>query len=289
MQLIQTAALMQAFADEHRRAGRRLALVPTMGALHDGHLALVQEARRLCDQVVVSIFVNPTQFGPNEDYQAYPRTLEHDLHMLEAAGGVDGVFAPPEGEVYPFGVDHVRCWVQIEQLDEHLCGRFRPGHFRGVTTVVSKLFTLCKPHVAVFGLKDAQQFLILKRMVRELHFDVELVGGTTVREEDGLAMSSRNLYLSPDERAQAVVLSRAASAARRHVEGGEADAVAIKRAMQAVLAEAPGARVQYAEVVDTEYIQPVERINPGQEVLSAVAVFFGKTRLIDNAFARAPL
>lgn len=288
MELIRTVREMQAWADGQRQAGRRLALVPTMGALHEGHLALVREARRHADAVVVSIFVNPTQFGPGEDYERYPRTLEADVRHLEAVGAA-AVFAPPEAEVYPGGQAANRTWVVVEELDRHLCGRFRPGHFRGVTTVVARLFVACKPHAAVFGLKDAQQFLILRRMVRDLGFDVELVGLPTVREADGLAMSSRNVYLSPREREQAVVLSRAVAEARRRVEAGEQEVGGLVEAMRRALAEAPDARVQYAEVVDVETLQPVDRIAPGQQVLAAVAVFFGNTRLIDNAFAQAPL
>jgi pantoate--beta-alanine ligase len=289
MELIHTVKAMQAWADGRRRAGRRLALVPTMGALHEGHLALVREARRRADEVVVSIFVNPTQFGPGEDYERYPRTLEADLRKLEQAIGGATVFAPPEEEMYPAGRAANVTWVHVEQLDRHLCGRYRPGHFRGVTTVVARLFLACKPHVAVFGLKDAQQFLLLRRMARDLLFDVELVGVPTVREADGLARSSRNVFLRPSERRQAVVLSRAVEVARQRVEAGELEAGAIVEAMRLALAQAPEARVQYAEVVDVETLQPVNHLAPGQAVLAAVAVFFGETRLIDNAFAQAPL
>lgn len=286
--LIHTVKDMQAWADRRRQSGRRLGLVPTMGALHEGHLELVREAARRTDDVAVSIFVNPTQFGPGEDYARYPRMLEADTQKLEAVrGGEVTVFAPPVEELYPGGQDANRTWVQVEELDRHLCGRYRPGHFRGVTTVVARLFNVCKPHVAVFGLKDAQQFLILRRMARDLSYDVELVGVPTVREPDGLALSSRNVYLSAREREQAVVLSRAVREARRRIEGGEQDPGAIVEAMRKTLAEAPDARVQYAEVVDVETVQPVDRIAPGQEVLAAVAVFFGETRLIDNAFATA--
>ena len=258
-----------------------------MGALHEGHLALVREARRHADDVVVSVFVNPTQFGPGEDFERYPRDLEADLERLRAVEAA-AVFAPSDAEMYPGGRDANHTWVVVEELDRHLCGRYRPGHFRGVTTVVARLFTACKPHVAVFGLKDAQQFLILRRMVRDLLFDVEMVGLPTVREADGLALSSRNVYLGPREREQAVVLSRAVRAARERIEAGEQEAGAIVETMRLTLAQASEGRVQYAEIVDVETLQPLDRVAPGQKVLAAVAVHFGDTRLIDNAFAQAP-
>ncbi len=287
MEVIRTVKAMQAHADARRREGRRLALVPTMGALHAGHLTLVRTARAHADHVTVSIFVNPTQFGPNEDYARYPRRLEQDVAALEALG-VDVVFAPTVEEMYPDGPAANLTWVYVEKLDAHLCGRYRPGHFRGVTTVVAKLFNICRPHVAVFGLKDAQQFQIIRRMVRDLHYDIELIGVPTVREPDGLALSSRNTYLSPEERKQAVVLSQAVEAARQAIEAGEQRPEAIVEAMRQILARAPLARVQYAEVVDAETLQPVTRIRPGQRVLAGVAVFFGDTRLIDNVFVEAP-
>ena len=291
MDLIQTVNAMQMRAERERQAGRRLALVPTMGALHRGHLALVGEAKRHADHVTVSVFVNPTQFGPGEDFEQYPRTLAEDLERLETLGGVDVVFAPPVEEMYPGGAGpggQGRTSVEVERMAEHLCGRHRPGHFRGVATVVTKLFHIGRPHVAVFGLKDAQQFLILRRMVRDLHFGIDLIGVSTVREADGLALSSRNAYLSEAERAQAVVLSQAVGAARRGIEGGEQRPEALVETMLQTLGRAEAARVQYAEVVDQATLQPLKRIAPGQEVLAAVAVYFGSTRLIDNAFVTAP-
>lgn len=288
MELIRTVTAMQAQADEQRRAGKTLALIPTMGALHAGHLALIEAARAHGDHLTVSIFVNPTQFAPGEDFDHYPRRLEQDLEALETIGGVDVVFAPSVAEMYPGGQAGQRVWVDVEQLDAHLCGRHRPGHFKGVVTVVAKLFLCCKPHVSVFGLKDAQQFVILRRLARDLLFGVDVVGVPTVREPDGLALSSRNAYLSPDQRIQAMVLSQAVTAARRLIEEGEQRVEGVVETMLSVMAQAPGARVQYAEVVAVETLQPLERIEPGQNVLAAVAVFFGKTRLIDNAFVRAP-
>ncbi len=290
MERIHTVEAMQAYADARRAEGERLALVPTMGALHEGHLALVRTAKERADRVVVSVFVNPTQFGPGEDYERYPRDLEGDAQQLEALG-VDVLFAPTVEAMYPGepldDQEPALAWVEVERLDEHLCGRYRPGHFRGVTTVVAKLFNACKPHVAVFGRKDAQQFVIIRRMVEELLFDVEIVGVPTVREPDGLALSSRNAYLSADERAQATVLYRAVEAARKRIQAGEQRGRAIVEAMRKELDRAPDARVQYAEVVDAATLQPLDRIEAGQHVLVAVAVFFGETRLIDNAFVRA--
>ena len=280
MELVHTVPAMQAYAEAPRAAGRRLALVPTMGALHEGHLALVEEARRQADHVTVSIFVNPTQFAPGEDYERYPRTLDDDLAALETAGGVDAVFAPDSKALYPFGLPPYTT-VQVRDLDRHLCGPFRPGHFEGVATVVAKLLLACRPHLAVFGEKDAQQLAIVRRMVEELDFGVEIVGHPTVREADGLARSSRNRYLGADERAQATVLFQALSNAREKAEAGERRPQALVDAMQTILATAPLARVQYAEVVDAAALQPVEHLGPGR-YLAALAVFFGTTRLIDN-------
>lgn len=289
MELIQTVRAMQALADEMRVKGERLALVPTMGALHEGHLALVREARARAEHVTVSIFVNPTQFAPGEDLERYPRDLEGDRKKLEALG-VDAVFAPRQEEMYPGaeGRDSNLTWVLVEELDRFLCGRTREGHFRGVTTVVAKLFHACKPHAAIFGQKDVQQLAILRRMARDLLFDVEIVGVPIQREADGLAYSSRNAYLGAEERAQATVLSEAVRGAKRQVEAGEQRAKAVVETMQRAIQQAPAAHVQYAEVVDAGTLRPVEVISPGQEVLAAVAVFFGETRLIDNALARAP-
>jgi pantoate--beta-alanine ligase len=273
---------MQAAADRLRADGRRLVLVPTMGSLHEGHLALVRAARAEGDHVTVSIFVNPTQFGPGEDFDRYPRDLEGDLDRLEADGGADAVFAPEVEALYPDGL-HGLTWVTVDRMGDHLCGARRPGHFQGVATVVAKLFLACRPHVALFGLKDAQQFFILRRMAADLGFGVRLVGVETVREADGLALSSRNRYLDRAERAEAVVLSRAVAAARELLAGGERDAAAVTARMRAAIAEAPRGRLDYAELVDTRDLQPVAELRPGMSVLAAVAVHFGRTRLIDNA------
>lgn len=261
-----------------------IGLVPTMGALHVGHLELVKRAREGADFIVVSIFVNPTQFGPKEDLARYPVDFEGDLAKLEAEG-VDLVFAPSVGDMYPEGMT---TWVHVEEADKHLCGPFRPGHFRGVTTIVAKLFNVCLPDKAVFGLKDAQQFLIIRRMIADLDFPIELIGCLTVREHDGLALSSRNIFLSERERKQAIVLSKAVDAARGLIDDGERDPRKIEDAMESIVASAPDAVLQYAEVVETRGIAPVDRLQPGQEVVAALAVFFGRTRLIDNTFAIVP-
>lgn len=291
MELIRTVDAMQAHADKARAEGKTLALVPTLGALHQGHLALVRRALEAADHVIVSVFVNPTQFGPDEDYDDYPRDLEGDREKLEVLN-VEALFAPSVEEMYPHVNDDALpgplAWVLVERLNEHLCGAHREGHFRGVTTVVTKLFHACKPDVAVFGKKDAQQYVILQRLVDDLLFDVDIVGVPTVREPDGLATSSRNEYLDPNEREQATVLYEAVTAAEEVIVGGEQEAEAVVRAMENELAAAPDADVQYAEVVDAHTLQPVDRLASGQEVLAAVAVFFDDTRLIDNTFVQVP-
>ena len=287
MNLTHTVDAMQAEAERARCDGRRLALVPTMGALHDGHRALVRRAKREADHVTVSIFVNPTQFAPDEDLDAYPRNLDGDLETLDALGGVDAVFAPSVEDMYPLGAPTT--WVEVEGLTDMLNGRYREGHFRGVTTVVTKLFNACRPHVGVFGEKDAQQLVILRRMAEELCFGVEVVGVPTQREADGLACSSRNAYLTDEERAQAPVLSEAVAEARALIAGAteEQPAEAVVRRMRNILDGAPLAEPQYVAVVDARSLQPVETLRPGDDVLAAMAVFFGDTRLIDNAFVTA--
>ncbi len=291
MELLRTVDAMQDHADAARAEGQTLALVPTLGALHEAHLALVRRAIEAADHVTVSVFVNPTQFGPDEDYDEYPRDLGGDQEKLEALD-VDALFAPSTEEMYPYVNDPALpgplAWVEVERLDEHLCGAYREGHFRGVTTVVTKLFHACKPDVAVFGKKDAQQYVILQRLVEDLLLDVEIVGVPTVRESDGLAVSSRNAYLSEREREQAPVLHEAVTAARDAIEGGEQDPEAVVGAMDEALAQAPDGEVEYAEVVDGNTLQPVEHLVPGQETLVAVAVYFGDTRLIDNDFVQVP-
>jgi len=291
MELFRTVDAMQAHADAARRDGQTLALVPTLGALHEAHLALVRRAIEEADHVTVSIFVNPTQFGPDEDYDEYPRDLEGDRKKLEALD-VDALFAPSVEEMYPYADDEALpgplAWVDVERLDDHLCGAYREGHFRGVTTVVTKLFHACKPDVAVFGKKDAQQYVIIQRLVDDLLLDVEIAGVPTVRESDGLAVSSRNTYLNERDREQAPVLHEAVTAAREAIERGEQAPDAVVEAMDEVLATAPDGEVEYASVVDANTLQPTDYLAPGQEVLVAVAVYFGETRLIDNDFVRVP-
>jgi len=287
MHTFTTVAAMQAEARRLKAKGQRLALVPTMGALHDGHLALVQEAKKHADHVAVSIFVNPTQFGPNEDFNRYPRDLGGDMQRLETVG-CDAVFAPTVEEMYPFGQQDEAVWVTVEGLDDHLDGPMRPGHFRGVTTVVAKLFHACQPDVAMFGQKDAQQLAILRRMTRALLFPVQIVGLATVRDADGLALSSRNRYLTADERAQAPVLHRALRRIEALVAEGERRVSALIEAGRSEIAAAPLARVQYVAVVDAATLAPVETLAPGQKALAALAVHFGTTRLIDNVSLTVP-
>ncbi len=257
----------------------RVVLVPTMGALHAGHLSLVDHARRVAGRtgtVVVSIFVNPLQFGPKEDLARYPRPLWRDLALCRERG-VDLVFHPDAEGMYAPGRSVI---VDESLLTGGLCGRSRPGHFSGVCTVVAKLFNLVRPHAAVFGQKDYQQLAIIRRLVRDLNFPLEIIPSETVREPDGLALSSRNVYLTPEERAQAPVLRRALLLAGKRVRNGERDAEALRTALERELATAPLARVDYAEAVDADDLQPVARVE--RPALLALAVCFGRTRLIDN-------
>jgi pantoate--beta-alanine ligase len=259
-----------------RSHGADIGLVPTMGALHEAHLSLIHTARTVDDVVVVSIFVNPTQFGPDEDLQRYPRDLARDAELC-AEAGADLIFWPRVEEMYP---QPYSTWVEVKGLTAGLCGRSRPGHFRGVCTVVSKLFNICGPDRAYFGEKDAQQLAVITRMVRDLDFRVQIVPCPTVREADGLAMSSRNARLTPEERAQAPVLYRALSAARERVQGGERETAALESVMRSILAGAPLGEVEYVEIVSADDLAPVVRV--AGECLIAVAVRFGDVRLIDN-------
>lgn len=276
IQVIERIRAMQAWADEVRGEGRRIGLVPTMGFLHEGHLSLIRLARERADVVVVSIFVNPTQFGPEEDFERYPRDFERDRGLVERAGG-EVIFEPSVEEMYP---PEFCTTVHVERLTEGLCGASRPGHFRGVTTVVTKLLCAVKPHVAVFGQKDFQQAVVIRRMVRDLNLDVEVVMGPIVREADGLAMSSRNAYLSPEERRDALVLFRSLERAKEMVRAGEREASRIIEAMKEEIQARPTARTDYVAVVDAETLMPVARVKGW--VLVALAVWIGGTRLIDN-------
>jgi pantoate--beta-alanine ligase len=283
VRVLTTVAELQALADAERAAGRRLALVPTMGALHAGHLSLVAEGRRRADRVWLSIFVNPTQFEDARDLAAYPRTLESDLALCREAG-VDLVFAPSAAEMRSEGA---QTWVEVGELSKPLCGRSRPGHFRGVATVVTQLLLAAKPHVAVFGQKDFQQLAVIRRLVKDLRFDVEIVGAATLREPDGLAMSSRNVRLDPEARLQARVLSQALGEAERAVASGERSAPRVLELVVRALGKAPRARIDYAELRDPESLEPAPAELTGP-VLLALAVRFQPTsggeavRLIDN-------
>ena len=251
-------------------------LVPTMGALHDGHLSLVRRAKAECDHVGVSIFVNPAQFGPGEDLSKYPRDLDHDLKLLELLG-VDVVWTPAPEVVYPPGF---QTWVAVEQVSAPLEGKHRPGHFRGVATVVAKLFNAFTPDKAYFGQKDAQQVVVIKQIVRDLNFPLEIVVCPVVREPDGLALSSRNVYLNPEERKAATVLYCALSAAKAKYDAGERDAEMLRAAMSSKIAAEPLAREEYVSAADPDTLTELERIDKG--VLLSMAVRLGKTRLIDN-------
>lgn len=276
MQIIETVAGVKEQVAAWKAAGLTIGLVPTMGSLHEGHESLMEAARAACDKVVVSVFVNPLQFGPDEDYDAYPRDIARDGAICEAHG-VDVVFHPTPEEMYGPAFS---TYVVMETLTDALCGASRPGHFRGVCTVVTKLFNIVQPDCAFFGQKDAQQLAIIKRMVADLNMNLQVVGCPIVREEDGLAKSSRNAYLSAAERQAALVLSRAVRAGEAAVRAGERDAAAVKRQMSAIIEAEPLARIDYVEVVDGATMQPVDTL--GRSVLAALAVYIGSTRLIDN-------
>ncbi len=276
MVTITSVSEMTAASQQARRAGRRVGFVPTMGALHAGHISLVRAARAQTDVVVTSIFVNPKQFGPNEDFSKYPRTLDSDSALL-GAEKTDYLFYPSVDEMYPRGAT---AWVEVEGISDKLDGRSRPGHFRGVTTVVAKLFNIVQPDLAFFGQKDAAQAAIIRKMVRDLNFDVEIVICPIVRERDGLAMSSRNVYLSPEERRQATVLSRSLKRVQALAAQGERDAARLAAAGKQVMNEEPSVRLDYFEVVAPDTLDPVADISQG--ALVAVAAYVGSTRLIDN-------
>ncbi|QBG46301.1 pantoate--beta-alanine ligase [Verrucomicrobia bacterium S94] len=277
MKIVQLPDEMQRIALEIKRTGKTIGFVPTMGFLHEGHLSLMRLARRKCDVLVVSIFVNPAQFGPNEDLEAYPRDFEHDEKQCEAEG-VDILFYPEAGKMY---FDDSSCWVDENALSVGLCGGSRPGHFRGVCTVVAKLFNLVLPDRAVFGEKDAQQLRVIERMVRDLNFPVQIIRGPIVREADGLAMSSRNKYLNAEQRQQALCLKQSLDLARSMVEDGETSVLNIRQQMEVLIGTVSEAEIDYIEFVDDETMEPMEFL--GSKTLVALAVKIGATRLIDNA------
>jgi len=268
---------MQQAALAWRRDGKKIGFVPTMGALHEGHMSLAKLARREADAVVVSIFVNPLQFGPREDFEKYPRDMERDAELCRKSG-VDVIFNPAAAEMYP---GQSALFVDEGELSKQLCGKFRPGHFRGVLTVVAKLFNIVLPDAAVFGQKDAQQAILIQRMICALNFPVRMIIAPIVRERDGLAMSSRNSYLSPDERRRAVCLSLALRKARKIYRSGERDCAALKGAMREIIESGKPEAIDYVEIVARNNLKPLDEIK-GEDCLIALAVRIGKTRLIDN-------
>ncbi|MBI4580286.1 MAG: pantoate--beta-alanine ligase [Planctomycetes bacterium] len=276
MRKLASVSEIRSFLRPHRQAGRRIGFVPTMGALHEGHRSLVRRARAECQVVVVSIFVNPTQFGPNEDYAAYPRPLDADLALCRE-DGVDAAFCPPVEEMY---APDSATTVTVSRLTDGLCGAHRPGHFAGVTTVVAKLFNIVQPDVAYFGQKDAQQAVVIRRMVRDLCWPIEIVGCPTVRESDGLALASRNAYLSPAERQQALCLSAALNWACERIAAGERAVPALIEGMKRRIVDAGPCSIDYVEIVDADELTPKPRVEG--RCLIATAVRIGKTRLIDN-------
>jgi pantoate--beta-alanine ligase len=282
MEVISKTNKLKAVLRKARCASLKIGFVPTMGALHAGHLALVQRAREAADLVLVSIFINPTQFGPNEDFEKYPRNLSHDVELLTRLG-VDYVFAPGPEEIYPKGFD---TFVEVKELSQPLCGETRPGHFRGVATVVAKLFSIVQPTIAFFGQKDAQQAILIKKMTADLDFPVEIKICPIVREADGLAMSSRNAYLSVEERSAAIVLYRSLQQAAGIILDGERNSASIRSMIEAAIEREALARIEYVEIVETKDLTPVEKIRG--EILIALAVFIGKTRLIDNLLVSVP-
>jgi pantoate--beta-alanine ligase len=280
METITSVAKMQQCCLELRWTGKKIAFVPTMGYLHEGHLSLLRAARQRGDVLVLSIFVNPTQFGANEDLESYPRDLSRDAALAESVG-TDLVFAPEAGEMYPFGY---ASYVDVEGLTETLCGAARPGHFRGVTTVVSKLFAIVQPQVAFFGQKDFQQLAVIRRMTLDLNLPVEVVGLPIVREADGLAMSSRNVYLTPELRRQALVLSRAIASAKQLIRSGETEVTRILADLRQLISSEPAARIDYIEICQQFTLQSQQQVDADSVLL--LAVFLGDTRLIDNSLLR---
>jgi pantoate--beta-alanine ligase len=283
MRVIKSVKSMQRLSSLFKKEGKKIGLVPTMGFLHEGHLSLVDIARKRCDKLVVSIFVNPLQFGPREDLSRYPRDLKRDIRLLKERG-TDFVFIPDERDMYP---DGFHTYVEVEKLTNVLCGKSRPGHFRGVTTVVLKLFNIIKPDIAVFGEKDAQQAIIIKRMVEDLNLSTKIITGPTIRERDGLAMSSRNMYLTQNEREDAVVLYKSLLMAREMIKEGEYKPREVIEKMRQMIAKKETARIDYVSIIGKKDLAPVKKIEG--EVLVALAVWFGKARLIDNITIKYPM
>lgn len=280
MRTITKAGEMHEAVREEKSHSKNIGFVPTMGFLHEGHLSLVRESMQRADVTVVSIFINPTQFGPREDFKEYPRDINRDTEILKREG-VDYLFLPDNKEIYPEGY---KTYVEVHDLQDKLCGRSRPGHFRGVCTVVLKLFNVVNPDIAFFGQKDAQQAIILKKMAQDLNLGVKIEIIPIVREDDGLALSSRNVYLSQEERRAALVLSKSLEEAHQVVKNGEGDSGRIISRMKEMIAKEPLLRIDYVEIVDMENLEPVKKIE--KQALAALAVFIGKVRLIDNAILR---
>jgi pantoate--beta-alanine ligase len=278
MKIITSIVEMQSIADRFRREGKTIGFVPTMGYLHEGHLSLVHAARGSTEIVVMSIFVNPTQFGPTEDYGRYPRDIDHDSRLAKDAG-TDILFIPQKQDIYPEDYD---TYISIERMTQVLEGKFRPTHFRGVTTIVGKLFLIVKPHKAFFGQKDAQQYLVIRKMTADLNFDIDIVVIPTVREADGLAKSSRNIYLSPAERQQAPLIYRSLQLAETAIRHGERNAELLKEQIRSAVVMVPGIVIDYISAVETKTLTEISVLEPGSSVLLVVAVRIGTTRLIDN-------
>jgi len=276
MKIVNKVRQMQVLSDKFKKEGKKIAFVPTMGYFHKGHLSLMERGRKLADILVISIFVNPIQFGPGEDFREYPRDLERDLSLAEGVG-VDVAFIPEAEEMYP---PDYQTYLEVTGLTQHLCGLFRPGHFRGVTTVVAKLFNIVKPDIALFGLKDYQQYIVIKRMVRDLNYDIEVVGCPIIREEDGLAMSSRNTYLTPEQRKSALCLYQGIKLAERLVREGQRDAKIIIKEVIDYIESKPYTQIDYVKICHPETLDDLEYLN--DKALLALAVRVGKARLIDN-------
>lgn len=276
MKIIESPQKLQQFAQKQKKSGKTIGLVPTMGALHQGHFSLIKKSVKKCDVTIASIFVNPTQFGANEDLGKYPRTLEEDIKGLKA-NGADALFLPSNENMYPEGYN---TWVEVKELTEGLCGKSRPTHFRGVTTVVSKLFNVCLCDMAFFGQKDYQQAMVIKRMTEDLNFPVKIVVCPIVREKDGLAMSSRNKYLTGELRTDALVLSIALKEAKTLIKNGETNVASIKAVMEKCITTAKSAKIDYIEIIHPETLQNIDTISG--DCVIALAVYIGTTRLIDN-------
>jgi pantoate--beta-alanine ligase len=281
MEVAKTIESVRSLVKAARSRGEKIGLVPTMGALHIGHISLIEAAVKKCEFIVVSIFVNPAQFGPGEDFEKYPRPLDADIEICRKAG-VDVVFAPEQKQMY--GSENLT-WVNVEKLTEPLCGRFRPEHFRGVTTVCAKLFNIVEPDIAFFGQKDAQQAIVVKRMVADLNMPLEIVVCPTVREPDGLAVSSRNKYLTDREKNDATYVYKSLQKCREMIEAGVSESEPVIAQMHRVLSQASSIKIEYISIVDAETLQTIEQID--RQVLAAVAVGIGSARLIDNIFVAA--